>query len=192
MFHIPGYNWLGPGTPVYSVREWQERAKTHPPVNWLDEAAMYHDLKYISHNPKARRKADIDFLNRIYKDSKKRNAFGEIPGKRTVRRWEYQVSRNAISVAAGVRIPDDDEEKELPPNKKFAGEEKWVEVGFSERLSNIEQFGLVLQQMELVDELRDLKKSGKSYDEISYYFPVEGPPRISVSKEAPPRVFIIK
>lgn len=68
--HWPGYNYLGPFTPISA-----SYVVSHPPVNWLDELAMNHDISYtaamLSRNANwwqaARRcmKADMRFIEGI-------------------------------------------------------------------------------------------------------------------------------
>jgi hypothetical protein len=54
--HLPGYNYLGPGTHIY-----ENMQKHVQPTNEADARAMLHDLAYISNND--HEKADNDFLH---------------------------------------------------------------------------------------------------------------------------------
>ena len=66
-WHLPGYNWNGPGTSIYkriglSYKGGVGSESYFLPVNKLDLAAFEHDLLYYSPNNIARAKADEIYL----------------------------------------------------------------------------------------------------------------------------------
>lgn len=62
-FHIPGYNFCGPGTKLKQRLDSNDNAITKP-VNAIDRACMTHDIAYRDNKDlKRRHKADAKLIN---------------------------------------------------------------------------------------------------------------------------------